>query len=149
MTAEPSSPLFCIRGYRAADADFVHKAWLYSNRFSPRVRGMTTKVYHGEWERIIARLVARSTVNVAHAPEDEEGLLGFACYELGGTVPIVHQVYVKGEARRLGVATALLSSLLGHAAVYTHMPVVRWLMPDCARTRIPKAWYYNPEVISR
>ncbi len=137
-----SEPFFAVRVYRPdLDARFVHEAWLASNRYSPRVRGMSYATYEAEWRPIIARLVERSSVLVAHVAGEDDALLGFACYGFRDDKPLVHQAYVKREARR--IAKVLLASLLERPAVFTHWPVVRGELP------VPSNWKYNPEVIYR
>lgn len=129
-------PMFAIRGYLPGDYNFVVAGWHASNRYAPPSQGISHNVYEEDRARIAA-LIERSDVMVATTPDNGDALFGFACYQTGGTV-LIHYVYVKRDARRLGIARALLSHLSQERATYSHLPVIRSKLP------IPSGWDYRP-----
>ncbi len=139
MNAVAPEPLFAVREYRPeTDKAFVVSAWLANNRHSPATMGINGKVYLEGERAKIDRLLIAYDVAVAHAPEDEEALLGFACT---GPRPVIHYVYVRASARRLGIARSLLARFVGKKCWRTHLPVMRGLM-------VPSEWVYNPYLLS-
>lgn len=134
-----TKPLFCTREGVESDMPFVLASWVESDRFSPAGRD-AGPCHRAEHRALVQRILPRLHVAMAHAPDDPDALLGWAAYEFR-SVPIVHYCYVKGgpkaNARRLGIARALLAHLLDEACEYTHRPVTRGLP-------IPERWTYVP-----
>lgn len=131
------TPLFLIRAYEPGDLRFVVGGWHASNRYAPASQGVKHAIYEEDRWRI-EDTIGRSDVLVATTAEDTNALFGFACYQTGPDRPRIHYVYVKRDARRLGIARALLSHLAHEPAWFTHLPVIRSKLP------IPPQWDYRP-----
>lgn len=138
---------FCIREGRESDESFVLASWVEGDRFSPlgRVawREAGDESARAGSRRWAAMMLDRSLVRVAHAPADEDALMGFCVYRiLNEDAVVLHYVYVKRgrlpeeDARRLGIATALVAPFRAARVIYTHQPVVRGV-------RIPEGWTYD------
>ena len=83
-----------------------------------------------------------TVVLVACVPTEEDALLGFgaftaACDDTGPVQPVIHYLYTKVGARRLGIARAICGPCEAMPCEYTHLPVVRGNL-------VPQAWTYNP-----
>lgn len=128
-----TEPLFFVRGGTSSDHQFVLASWVESDRHSPAARDVID-VHRQEHRALAERLVFSHSLTVAHAPGDPDAILGWA---LTGDSGEVYYVYVKRDARRLGIARALLGDLVSRPCVYTHRPVVRGIT-------LPEGWTYNP-----
>lgn len=137
---------FSIRAGRLSDWPFVLDSWLTSYRGSARARDMLgAGVYWTEHKATARSLLGRGVLTVAHAPDDADAILGWACTSLPppqNPDPLVHYVYVRGGraagARRFGIASALLADFIPHPCTFTHRP-------QSERIPIPDCWQYNPE----
>lgn len=129
---------FLIRPGKADDYAFARDAWVKQNRSSAFARDAGA-CYETEHTRLVRRLLRWSTLRVAHAPDDVDAILGFACFDLELQTPALHYVYVRKEDRGKGIAHALLEPLNGRAKVrYSHKPV----MPR-SDAKLPANWYYD------
>lgn len=62
--------------------------------------------YYSAFNPIVERIFKACTTRIAHAPDDERTILGWACIdEKRG---LLHYIYVKEPYRRGGIARALL-----------------------------------------
>lgn len=69
--------------------------------------------YYQEHTRVVKEFTSRGRTVIACSPDDDDVLCGFACGELHETgVRVVHYVYVKPPTRGLGIARALVQSVL-------------------------------------
>lgn len=90
---------FLLRPGRPSDLPFVVDSWVKRGGLPNERLGAATARVRG----ILAS--PDSILRVAHVPDDDDAILGWAC--LGAEGP--HYVYVRKDARRQGIATALLS----------------------------------------
>lgn len=149
-----TSELFRLRPGRESDHAFVVDSWLHMNSRAPRSQEMLRHgIYWTEGKAIVRRLLQNNRLRIAHAPEDDDAILGWACVSSlsppDNLDPIVHYVYVRGGkgkdhggARRCGIAKALLADFLGYACTVTHLPTQH-------RITLPHTWAYNPERVYR
>ena len=114
MTAAPSLRIsICeTRVGKPDDLAFVVDCWTKND---PELRNSFLR----DSTRHVRTLLARdaSRLIVAHVPGEPDAILGWAAYE-GGAVPCVHYVYVRKDARRHGVARAMVGDL--DRAEYSH-----------------------------
>jgi hypothetical protein len=114
------------------------KHQLRSDRVDGFTRYRAGKTYFEGQAKLVERLL--DSCNVSVAVLDDAGLVdGWIVREL--VRPIVHYVYVRHSARKLGVARALVSDLLEQPARFTHFP--SGLQPG----RLPAAWTHDPYVL--
>lgn len=148
-----NDPLFTIRPGRESDHAFVIDSWLQMNARSPRAQEMLKHgIYWSEYKAIVRRLLANNRLLVAHAPEDADAILGWACVSNlsppDNLDPLIHYVYVRGGrghehgARRCGIASALLKDFMPYACTVTHLPANPAI-------RLKHTWQYNCERIYR
>lgn len=114
MTAQPSNPALALgfRSLRDTDRGFILSAWSRSYERAPAVRLADPAHYRCEMAITIGRILKTAKVLVAHDPEDENTIAGFAVYTDGE----LHYVYVRGgepetSMRKMGIARTLLSQL--------------------------------------
>ena len=109
MSKTEAAAEFRIRPADVGDVAFVCATWKNSHwRESPWASRLRWAVYAPQHERVIRRLLSRSSVLVACDPTDEAEILGDLVFE--PSVPAVHFAYVKPAFRRAGVATALVKA---------------------------------------
>lgn len=143
MTAPALAALsaFGLRAGRPRDEALVYASWIASDRFS-RAGYANRRVYEDEQRRTIRELLARdgTTLLIAHDPEDDDAIIGWALVEPNVSPPVVHYVYVKKAIRGTGVARALLVryGLPSVPCHFTHQPVIHQ-----KEKRLPKGWVYN------
>ena len=118
------SEFFTVRAGRPSDRPFILESWQASNSLTTLGREMGPR-YISEQKQLINDICSRTTtkVRVAVTKDDDDAILGYAI--LGHTeelLPILYFTYVKAEARKLGVATRLLSDLRDRQVIYTHKP---------------------------
>lgn len=117
-----------VRPARESDMAFVAMSWRAS--FEPR-HAFDREEFREEMDRVIRRLCSRGHVRIAHAPDDDDHLIGFAAYSADGRE--LHYIYVKQDFRGKGIARALLKD----ASIATYS----FLAPT-ARPR--KGWLHTP-----
>jgi GNAT superfamily N-acetyltransferase len=129
-----------LRPYRPSDEACVFKSWLETFRKGSRCHRHPEGWYYPRQRRLISGLLdGGATVVCAAFSGDPDEILGWACYDLRETLPIVHYVYVKHAFRGLGIAKQLLGELLQRQCVFTHR--TRWVKP-------PKQWIEDAGVIA-
>lgn len=127
-----SSARWTVREGRATDVDFIVKSWRASYQDAPEVRGADRRHYRTEMSRRIAACLTDGCALVACMEDDEDTILGFAVASSDRTV--LHYVYVRLDARGIGVARELVSRL--DVGAYTHR---------AHKVRsIPANWLYKP-----
>lgn len=108
------TPELQLRRATARDEAFVFDGWLQSNRgLATRLHAPMELYYHHQREQVM-KLWSDGGVTwlVACMPKDPEFIYGWLCGEGSDAGPVLHYVYTKQSARRLGVATALLGAFL-------------------------------------
>ena len=141
MSAEVSvteaSVPFLIRAGRESDRPFVESSWKHSASHSA-LEAARKPGFHAAIAERCRRICARphTQVRIACIPGDEDAILGWAIVELA----VVHYTYVRRDARRQGIARALLVDLIDPSTtpvvVYTNQPLYRGL-------KLPPHWRYN------
>ena len=115
-----------LRPMAPADRPRVADTWVHSHRASALGRSMRAADYTRRMDRAIRAILERPgvVVVVAHPPDDEEAIMGWACAESGRPgMAILHYVWVSGIWRRCGVARQLLRGLglQGHRVAVSHL----------------------------
>lgn len=116
-----------------SEQNFVRKAWLRTSRAS-WLRDIPKPVHYELHGRIIARLMAESTVLVAETSQPGE-LAGFVCFDEAA----LHFVYVKDLYRRVGVGRQLLAACTARFATYW-----TYSARDC---QLFRKYQFNPYLI--
>lgn len=142
-----------IRYAVRTDTPFIVDSWLKSDQHTRQARDVGRGIYFANHSKVVKAILARGDTRtlVAHVPDNEDAILGWAAMGLN----TAYYVYVRSDARRMGIARALLAPLLGRKGVdYTHAPAV-WV-PLTPEERIdtphrkdkplpaPPGWSYNP-----
>lgn len=99
-----------LRPALTGDIPFILNSWMLSHLDWLRSGGGTpslSNAHYFEWQKPrVERLIATSVTLVAHNPEDEDQIYGYAVYRT--KVPmLMHYVFVKYPFRKLGVARRL------------------------------------------
>jgi hypothetical protein len=125
-----------VRNALDDESDFIRDSWRKSYSHSPFAVRAGTRY----WQRqsaVIDYCRRTGVTLVATTEQEPDTALGY----LVGSAPgnVVHWVYVKHDARRLGVARGLVTALGVQHARYTHKP---W---DKLRTGLDAlGWVYQP-----
>jgi hypothetical protein len=126
---------FQIRLGKIEDLPFIESSWCTSHAHAPTV--LRNKSGFFAYQKKIIKLILNTPnvyVKIAHSNEDPDVIIGWACL----APSIIHYVYVRRDARRLGVANALLSDFKRQdPVIYTHVPLFRSI-------KLPSTWSYNP-----
>lgn len=115
---------FMQRSGRPSDRPFVLESWQASNSTTTLGREMGPR-YVSEQKTLCNAILDRPTtaVRVACLPDDDDAIMGYAVVgHLDTLLPKIYYVYVKSEARKLGIATTLLGDLRDRTVTYTHKP---------------------------
>jgi GNAT superfamily N-acetyltransferase len=124
--------LYLLRPGRPDDRAYVARTWVADYRSSTFAEWAGGSYYAGHNDSVTKCLDRSSVrVTVAHVPDDDSALLGFAVRE--GAV--LHYVYVRADLRRLGIAKAMLGSDM--TVRYTHRSQTRGCYP-------PQDWTFDP-----
>lgn len=127
-----SSARWTVREGRSGDVGFIVKSWRASYQDAPEVRGSDRRHYRAEMSRRIASCLTDGQALVACLEQDEDTILGFAVASADGRV--LHYVYVRLDARGIGVARELVGRL--DVEAYTHRAhKIRGIPPN---------WVYKP-----
>ncbi len=115
-----TEPLYIgIRHAIDTDLPLVRKSFFDSFAHSSLASTLTPSTYMREWWPIIDRLVARSTILIAHAPDSPDIVRGWLMFEPTTTDTLVHFCYVKFDWRNMGIAKALFEEAGIHDQKYT------------------------------
>ena len=134
-------PFYAIRPGREGDDAFVCESWQMAHAQTRLGREMGLHYVSDQKGLIRAILERPSTeLRVACVPEDLDAILGYAVVGLvRDPEPRVYYAYTKAEARRLGIARALLADLLDKPVCYTHRP--QSTLADAIPR--PPLWYFS------
>lgn len=112
LSAEPQEePVVLVcRHMRENEHGFVLDAWLKGYAYSHFAITRGSR-YWAEQERIAKWAMQRGTVLIATTETEPDAALGWICGQR--TPATLDYVYVKSDARRLGVATGLVLALAG------------------------------------
>lgn len=124
-------PAICeLRMGKPEDLAFVVNVW------ADRLRRENKRLRTSEATQHVRALLSRdaSRLIVAHVPEYVDDILGWAAVE-SGSPTCVHYIYVRKDARRLGIATAMVGAR-DVALDYSHHPPARW-PPEGGRIGVP------------
>lgn len=127
--------MFTVRPGTRDDYAFVIDSWLTSHEHST-VGQDARGVYYQRQKALIRAILAREStaLRLAHAPGEPDAFLGWSC--TAPTAKRVYYVYVKRDARQLGIATSLLEGF-DAPVTFCAKPVVRGLS-------VPRGWTYDP-----
>lgn len=148
---------FVSRPAGSRDLAFIVDSWCKSFYWQPAGDGrrqprpplgeMEPPTYRAMQRILIARLLPRSTVTIAANPEDYPWhIFGWACVEAQGS-PILHYIFVKKDLRGAGVASGLLSNILGEQFKQETLWCSHWT-GHMARLRLPWKLQFNPYVLN-
>lgn len=132
-TPETREPIV-LRAVRPGDLPYLRDSWLRSNAGSAQARDERPyyRLHKARINRILS--VPGVVVRVACSAADADAIVGWAVVT---PEPVLHYVYVRREAQRLGVARRLLAGLESMPVHYTHKPANR------GHTPIPDGWMYR------
>ena len=126
VTHRPAKPL---------DLPFLFATWLKAYRKALPL--VPAALYYDRQHAIVANLLAKGVVVVAHPEGDEDTILGWVCSEPG---QVLHAGYVKRTWRNLGIFRTICTASaidLDGPGEYTH------LFPEFDAARLP-GWHHNP-----
>lgn len=97
------------RWVREADVPLVMSSWLRSWKKGAHTRRMAQASYFEYARGTVEKLLARSDVRVRVAVDehDDNAILGWLCWSMAGTLPVVHYCYTKQAHRHRGVLRGL------------------------------------------
>jgi len=125
--------LLIERPMRAHDTDFVFSSWLRSYRLVPGVKQLEKTVYFEGQERVISKILARSSTKMLVSASDPDTVIAWMTYQNHW----IHYLYVKKEFRRMQLANRLVGDL-GRWKGYTH----RFLLQQ--KLSLPPSLVYDP-----
>lgn len=105
---------FIVRQATPDDVSFVFSSWLKSFRDAATVRGVPSSLYYPAQHAVIETLLQRPccTALVACDPKDQSQIYGYVVAEYVTDGLIIHFTYTKFNMRNLGIAKALVSTLV-------------------------------------
>ena len=110
--AEELANLVIHRPANANDGPFLLNSWLKSyarHRDSLFYAQVSKETYFTKHHKAIIGLLGNSTVTMAVNKDDQEQILGWACYQNLDDKDVLHYIYVKHSLRGFGVGTGLLA----------------------------------------
>ena len=136
-----------LRHAEKADEGFIYSTWLKSYRQSDWAKDMSNDVFFNTHKEIVMDLIEKATVMMIVDEEDDQHLIGYVCYETVGVHSLIHFVYVKFNYRKLGLLSAVISSLnllkKDKINFITHLP------RSYSVLKTKKNLEYNPYLILR
>lgn len=103
-----------LRLKEPGDDSFIVNAWADS-AFYPVLRTLpffkgNKRVLKNQLRALVRKTLDDKLFVVACSPEFKDLIIGFACFENAGDIPLIHYVYVKEKYRRLGVASVMVKA---------------------------------------
>lgn len=103
---------FKIRSPKASDLNFIQSSFLKSMKSESNLgRSCSTRVFFGEFPKIIDRILSVSEILVACKDDEEDVIFGYLIFE----PEVIHYAYVKSGLRRLDVARDLVTKAFPQA----------------------------------
>jgi GNAT superfamily N-acetyltransferase len=103
---KPAVPAFSVRLAEPQDEPFVYDSWIRSaHRTYPNMHAVD---FCADERARVQRVIQGSVVAVAQLAEARDDLLGHVVYGVWRRALVVHYAFVKPDARRHGVLTAML-----------------------------------------
>lgn len=129
-----------IRLARPEDIPFLNNTWLYALYNGSDYRNMDKDTFMRQYREVITNLMMKPGVNVtvAHLHDDENVIVGWACWEPLDSDNILHFIYMKKMWRRNGIHLQLIPKI----KYYTH--ITRQFLKIK-----PKELIYNPFLIGK
>jgi GNAT superfamily N-acetyltransferase len=119
-----------LRAAKELDVAYLRSSWLDSAKQSFEAVAAGAPWLAAKKKQIIRLLRdPASRVTVAHVPDDEDAIVGWAVRRGN----LLLYAYVRPEMRRMGIGKAVMGS---GVVAYAHRAL---------RHRAPKAWKYEPE----
>lgn len=125
-----------VRTVRATDLSLVFDSWLKGWRTSKYAGVIPNNLYFDTQRALIEDLIARGArIVVAHPPDNDDKILGWACGEQKDNLCVLHYIYTKTDVSRV-----LLDALPGAKPGFiTHR------LPD----KEFRTWKWIPELARR
>lgn len=98
-----------IREADYKDINFIKNSWEKS--FEKVMKQVPQTLYTRGQQRLMAKLMARSTCFVACNPDELTQIYGWMLFEKLGEIGVLHYIYVKHPYRRYGIGSQLYSML--------------------------------------
>jgi hypothetical protein len=112
---DEKSELLVYRPFRDSDMPFVMDSWLKTLRVNNDFfRQIDINVYKQVYPQIIQELVHNCITTMAALKEDDDVLIGYACY----TPTTLHWTFVKNQWRGLGIMKDLVPK---HITFVSHL----------------------------
>ena len=110
---------FRIRLADSSDLNFIYDTFLNSLHYDTELgKSCRNDIFYPEYQKIIDRILLRSTIKVACHQEEPSVIFGYLIFE----PDILHYCFIKQSFRRLGIATALFNDSFTNGFVYaTHL----------------------------
>jgi GNAT superfamily N-acetyltransferase len=131
-----------IRDAKPSDVAFISESWRCWNK-SSTIGELMGRLYHHDFKRHVAKVLQwpSITVKVAVSLDDDDAIMGFAVMSHVNTDrPRLHYVFVRPEARQLGLGKALISDLFEKEVLFTSRPK-RVLL--AALPQPPRQWTFS------
>jgi ribosomal protein S18 acetylase RimI-like enzyme len=125
-TTQTIHDFFVIRPGRTGDHAFIADSWQNAHARTAIGKEMGPH-YMSEQKELVRRILSWPTtiVRVAADKEDDEAIHGYAVTSEStdeSKETRLYYIYVKHDARRLGIANALIGHLRNRPVTYTHKP---------------------------
>ena len=95
-----------IREAENRDINFIKNSW--QKNFASSMKHVPLQIYHKNQDKLITKLMGRSTCYVACNPEDFYQIFGWILFDTLEDLGILHYIYVKHPFRRYGIASVML-----------------------------------------
>lgn len=130
------------------DLSFVYSSWLKSYlETSLFTRGVPRQLAFQNHRKIVASIIDKAHVYVAHPLGESDQILGYVVAEKLGTLTIIHYAYVKAAYRRFGVARRLIATTKKIFNTDSKLPMMASHMTDMGRYLKGQSLVYNPYLL--
>lgn len=102
-----------VRAGTVKDLPFIINSWLVSYRKSLWSRFIRDSIYFDNHKLILANILDTAKVDVMHANESEDDIVGYIVYHPQHQAVNLHYVYIKQIYRDLGFASRLIRNAVG------------------------------------
>ncbi len=130
-----------VRSVKASDLNLVFDSWMKDWRESKHAGTIPNHLYFNVQRTLIEDLIARGAkILIAHPPDRDDVILGWACGEEKGGQTVLHYCYVKDPFLGFGIQARLISDLPGTKPGF----VTHW-----QNLKETKKWKHVPEMARR